>query len=778
MKKTLIVTLGLLMVMSCKAQDLIEVSMEYWRSRKAVDSLYQNDILLKAAIVLNDADIAAITTRQDTDSARIDDALTQLQDSTKRHNALSFGAVTGSGSDSAAFNDCLAAAVADSGVMFIPRGYYHCNNLDVTSAGGFITIIAEEGTVIDGTGSGESYLFNLKGTLTDDDALDASPSVGDTSITSTLASDVVAGDIILIKSTVTWNPSSSASEVKSEMCEVAGASGTTIRLKNPLFDSYNSANCTLYKMNMPKVTVKGVTLLGGGNVTGIRVYCAKDIDISGNNVSGTQTTGISTQYVYGGQIDNNRTNDTKQSGQGYGIGIGSAQNINVSNNTCTDARHSISVGGIGISRKVNIESNHLGIYNSFLFWCIDFHSSAEHVDVVDNTCMGGGIYSECDNITVTDNRIFARDGRGITFWLYGARGGLAMDNINITDNYIESLNTAQQTLQVVFQANSVTVKEVKIDGNEIISPVSTGIYFADGGNTGEVIDVVKISDNIVDADGGDGAISINENELLITNLLIQRNELISDYSSVIYYASADSATVVDANQIIKIEDNYIKSTGSGEYVVRIRAGNDLVFKNNIVKGVSGDRAYSMQLFNVGHLDFQNNTVMHFSNRGGVNMDNGAGGGPETAYLNLNRYIDCSGSIDNGASTVTAVSVDLSTQTTTLDNNLAVDGLILNPLTINTQTGTSYVLVLADAYKSVTMNNGSASTLTIPLNSSVAFDVGTWINVHTLGAGQVTITLTGGVTGVSIADNLAITVKGDATLIKIGTDTWKLTGALE
>jgi hypothetical protein len=220
-----------------------------------------------------------------------------------------------------------------------------------------------------------------------------------------------------------------------------------------------------------------------------------------------------------------------------------------------------------------------------------------------------------------------------------------MEYITIEDNYIERYNDAQQTVQVVFQANSVTVKEVKIDGNTVISPEATGIYFADGGNTGEIIDVVKISNNIVNSDGGGACISIAENELLITNLLIQRNELVSDFSSVIYFASADSATVVDANQMIKIEDNYIESTGSGEYVVRIQAGNNVTFNDNIVKGVSGDRAYSMQFWNVGHLYFLNNTVMHFSNRGSVNMDNGAGGGPATAYLNINKYIDVSGTID-------------------------------------------------------------------------------------------------------------------------------------
>jgi len=71
----------------------------------------------------------------------------------------------------------------------------------------------------------------------------------------------------------------------------------------------------------------------------------------------------------------------------------------------------------------------------------------------------------------------------------------------------------------------------------------------------------------------------------------------------------------------------------------------------------------------------------------------------------------------------------------------------SPPPVNAQTGTTYTLVLTDAPASsanqgiVTMNNGSASTLTIPANASVAFPVGTIISVIQLGAGQVTIAIT-------------------------------------
>ena len=611
--------------------------------------------------------------------------LTSLENDTT-YNPVNWGAISNDGlSDSAAFNDCLAAAVADSVTMYIPFGKYKVNNLDIAVAGGIIKIIADEGTIIDGTGSLESYLINLKGTRTDDDVLTASPSAGDTSITSTLAADLAIGDIVLIESTVEWNPSASSIEVKSEMCEVSGLDGNDIWLKAPLFGSYDSDSVTVYKMNMPDVTVKGITLLGSGNRTGIRVYAGRNIDISNNKVNGTQTAGMTFQYIYGGKIENNVTTDTKQSGFGYGMLLGSLQHVNVVGNFLTEARHALSIGGTGISRMVNITGNHCGIDNSQSFWGIDFHSSAEFVTVTENMLVGGGIYSECDNIKVHNNTIYARDGKGIVFWLYGARGSKAMKNIKISDNDIWNLNTGQQAIQIGFKDDTVTVEEVKIVDNEIISPNTAGIYFADEGNTEIVIDVVKISDNIVNVDGGGAAVQITENGILIKNLFIIDNEFVGDNSSLIHFASADSATVVDAKQEIKIENNYIESTGSGEYVVSILAGNNLSFKNNIITGVTGDRAYSMRLFNVGHLDFIENKITSFSNRGGLNLDNGAGGGPETAYLKDNTFTNTSGSIDNGNSTVTLVSINTATQTTVFDQNIEVSGTITAPGLSEVQT---------------------------------------------------------------------------------------------
>lgn len=79
--------------------------------------------------------------------------------------------------------------------------------------------------------------------------------------------------------------------------------------------------------------------------------------------------------------------------------------------------------------------------------------------------------------------------------------------------------------------------------------------------------------------------------------------------------------------------------------------------------------------------------------------------------------------------------------TDVEAALAEIAASLRALTANNQTGTTYELVLSDAGKIIECNNGSAIALTIPANASVAFPVGTVIQVYQMGAGQVTVGIT-------------------------------------
>lgn len=105
--------------------------------------------------------------------------------------------------------------------------------------------------------------------------------------------------------------------------------------------------------------------------------------------------------------------------------------------------------------------------------------------------------------------------------------------------------------------------------------------------------------------------------------------------------------------------------------------------------------------------------------------------------------------------------------------------VVSPLevSLSAQTG-SYTLVLADAGKAVEMTVAGANNLTVPPNSSVAFPVGTVIEVAQLGAGTTTLVAGGGVTLQSrgallnLAGQFAV-----ASIRKRATDTWLVAGDL-
>lgn len=95
---------------------------------------------------------------------------------------------------------------------------------------------------------------------------------------------------------------------------------------------------------------------------------------------------------------------------------------------------------------------------------------------------------------------------------------------------------------------------------------------------------------------------------------------------------------------------------------------------------------------------------------------------------------------------------------------------------NAQTGTSYTLALTDVDKLVSMTNAAANELTVPPNSTVAFEVGTVLLVAQLGTGTTTIVAGSGVTIHSRGS--ALNLGGQyavAQLVKLATDTWLLCG---
>jgi hypothetical protein len=113
----------------------------------------------------------------------------------------------------------------------------------------------------------------------------------------------------------------------------------------------------------------------------------------------------------------------------------------------------------------------------------------------------------------------------------------------------------------------------------------------------------------------------------------------------------------------------------------------------------------------------------------------------------------------------------------LTDEIGTGNVVLSEVATSAQTA-SYTLVAADRGKLVEMNVGSANTLTVPLNSSVAFPIGTQIDILQVGSGKTTVA--GATVGVTInaTPGLAIRAQwGGATLIKRAENTWVLIGDL-
>jgi uncharacterized protein (AIM24 family) len=101
---------------------------------------------------------------------------------------------------------------------------------------------------------------------------------------------------------------------------------------------------------------------------------------------------------------------------------------------------------------------------------------------------------------------------------------------------------------------------------------------------------------------------------------------------------------------------------------------------------------------------------------------------------------------------------------------------VNTVSINTQTA-SYALALADSGKLIQMNVASGNNLTVPLDSSVAFPIGTKIDVIQWNTGQTTVVGAGGVTLVATPGAKLRARYSSATIVKMETNTWIVLGDL-
>jgi hypothetical protein len=142
-----------------------------------------------------------------------------------------------------------------------------------------------------------------------------------------------------------------------------------------------------------------------------------------------------------------------------------------------------------------------------------------------------------------------------------------------------------------------------------------------------------------------------------------------------------------------------------------------------------------------------------------------------SLTSLNVTLSTTSSATNGR-----ISWDTTNKKIQVGNATAAIDFASSTLVINPQAA-SYTLVLADKDKLVEISNASANNLTVPLNASVAYPIGSQINILQTGVGQTTVVATGGVT-INATPGLKLRAQwSSATLIKRAENTWVLVGDL-
>jgi hypothetical protein len=259
----------------------------------------------------------------------------------------------------------------------------------------------------------------------------------------------------------------------------------------------------------------------------------------------------------------------------------------------------------------------------------------------------------------------------------------------------------------------------------------------------------------------------------------------SEYSAKHYSAKASAQATAAANSaasaaasaqgfsgvtLLTASSNDVETTDARTYY-QVNASSNTVAINLPSIGTGNDGlSYTVEV-----LDVSNAITLV---RDGSDTINGVSGN-YTGLVEVGQVIQIiadDGTPDNwivvqtSALKVDDTTVELSGRTIQVKDNGITPAKVAG--SIQDQSGTTYTLVLGDAYKTVSLDNASAVAVTVPLNSSVAFSTSDRIDFINEGAGQVTVS---GASGVTINDTdgggFTIDQYGGASIIKVGADAW-------
>jgi hypothetical protein len=329
-----------------------------------------------------------------------------------------------------------------------------------------------------------------------------------------------------------------------------------------------------------------------------------------------------------------------------------------------------------------------------------------------------------------------------------------------------------------------TFGTIEVSGQSaVVADSTTDTLTLAAANTNVVITTNATTDTVTFGLGTDivtGSVSVTGNLTAIGNVIC--DDIIAGGDvSVTGVISADSATLVTLNftggGTTSIGPNNALPTDPADLEIRTNGNCDVV--------LDYDDNESSQAFRVKDGD---GNIMFSVDEDGISVANGTAStgavlrlGEATA--NGTNYVAVQAAASLAANTTYTLPTADGTSGQLLSTNgsgtlswaTASGGGGTSYSTVRTQSGTTYTLALTDAGDYIQTTSTTAVTITVPLQSSVAWVADTEIYFEQNNTGQITIA---GASGVTVNSSETLKTAGRYSVIalkRVASDTWTLTG---
>ena len=354
---------------------------------------------------------------------------------------------------------------------------------------------------------------------------------------------------------------------------------------------------------------------------------------------------------------------------------------------------------------------------------------------------------------------------------------VAGTGVTLTNNSGESATPTVAIGQAVETSSSVTFAQVNapLTGNvtgNLIGDVTGNVTGTSGSTTGNASTAttlqnartISISGDVSGSVSFDGSASVDISATIQPNSVALGTDTTGDYMSGLTEGTGVTITHTPgegSNATIAI-GQAVGTSASVTFGQVATSGNVVVGGNLTVSGTTTSINTETLTIDDNIIVLNNNVTSSPSENAGIEVERGTSANVLVRWNETNDKWEATNDGTTYGNLVTTADIG------TVSSSMVAD------LVTNAQAA-SYTLVLADKNKVVEMGVGSANNLTVPLNSSVAFPVGSQINILQTGSGQTTVVATAGVT-INATPGLKIRAQWSyATLIKRATDTWVLVG---